>query len=512
MRPIRYPNPLTDLVVVEFRSPQRIGFMVRPQTAGTYRLFVWPKGLPEPKLALHTLLRFPTADSPPLHPNFTFPSHTVQDFTEWQWVLMHTKDGASALEDLAAATFGIDTVAKGNFSILRYLTDDEIRIVVWSCHMPYETGLGNQATIGEHSQAILEWFNMQIQEFKPHIVWGAGDTAYSDGTEATDFSNQVYGQGDWFRNPLHVAWLRKEYRKMYRYFWSFKPLAHMMQNIPHLFIWDDHEIHDGWGSEGKDFEPGNQALFKEASKVANEYILNAGPRIRSSGEEAHQAFIFGPLAAFIFDTRSKRNYEARGERLISRQQYSDFVAFLVAVARDVNVTHLITCTTVPFVNMRTWVLELVSRAPNLLNDTLLQGVRDDVRDSWTSPGNIDTLIAVLDALVNFTYRRPDVRVINVSGDIHVANAYEIWHPGALQSIYQVTTSAITNRTHPGKIVEELTEIDDGSYIQGVGQVRRVWPTITDPNVLFMRVRSQGTEFRLKIFNENSVQDDLVLRV
>ena len=110
-------------------------------------------------------------------------------------------------------------------------------------------------------------------------------------------------------------------------------------------------------------------------------------------------------------------------------------------------------------------------------------------------------------------KRCDIRVWNVSGDIHVANAYEIFVPGAPKPIYQVTTSAITNRHHPPKEVEELTEIQDGSYIKGVGQVRRIWPTITDPNILLMRIGPNGAEFTLKVWNKNpSDSKEIIIKV
>lgn len=292
---------------------------------------------------------------------------------------------------------------------------------------------------------------------------------------------------------------------MYRHYWSLEPMRRVMGNYPHLFIWDDHEIHDGWGSEGKDSNPGNRAMFRVAQEVAAEYILNSGPRVRPGGAEAHQAYILNGMASFIFDTRTSRNYEASKDRLISRSQFDDFVGFLESLRSKPQVTDVVLNTTVPFVGLKAWVNTLITRAPDLLNDHLLQGVRDDVRDGWTSPGNIETLSAVLEALRRFMAERPDVRVINVSGDIHVANAFEIHIPGASRPIYQVTSSAITNRHHPPDLVASATDISSSEFIEGVGQVRRIWDTVTDPNILLMRVGSGRSEFTLKVWSEDPEQ-------
>lgn len=503
MESIRYPNRLGDIVVIEFKGVRKVGFTVKPIQPGFYRLLVWPKGLADPDLFMYRDMLFRTAAGPPLHCVFEFSGWRGCSFRSWHWALRRTSNQVTPLEDLAEVTRGTGIAASGSFRLHQNSPDSEVRIIAWSCHMPYETDGNGSAIFGEHAESILNWYASQVIDFQPHLIWGEGDTAYSDGTSATDFSNQVYDKGEWFRNPLHRLWLKEEYRNMYRYFWSFAPMRKVMREIPHLFIWDDHEIHDGWGSEGKDFEPGNFEMFKIAKEVAEEYILNAGPRVSPDGEEAHQAYILGPTAAFIFDTRSKRNYEARDNRLISKQQYRDFVHFLSTIGDRDDLTDLLTCTTVPFINLRTWVTELVTRVPDFINSGLLKGVRDDVRDSWTSPGNIDTLIAVMQALAKFMRRRPEVRVWNISGDIHVGSAYEIRMPGVTRPIYQVTTSAITNRTHPSDLIAEATEIKVGTYIKGVGYVRRIWDTTTEPNILLARLGHGRAEFTLSVWNEQS---------
>ena len=111
-------------------------------------------------------------------------------------------------------------------------------------------------------------------------VWALGDTAYADGTPATNFVDQAYDEVDLAGRPELRDELRAAYRRMYRAHWSFPPLQRMMCSIPHLCMWDDHEIRDGWGSEDQDFAGGNPLVFEVAREVAEEYILAGGPRLR----------------------------------------------------------------------------------------------------------------------------------------------------------------------------------------------------------------------------------------
>jgi hypothetical protein len=494
IEPVRYPNALADLVVVQYRGAGRIGFMVRPVAAGHYRLFVWPDRLADADLAATVLLDFPDEGTPQRVAVELGRSGFVQRM--WKWALVRTDPFNTPLEDFARAVVGADVVGSERFSLP---TDSrsETRFVAWSCHQPYEGDEGEQARLYPAAMDVLKWYASGVKDFAPDLVWGQGDTAYSDGTGATNFSDQVYAKGRWYTGDARLR-LRQEYRSMYRHFWSLTPMREVMSRYPHLFIWDDHEIHDGWGSESEDLESGNQEMFRIAHSVAEEYILNAGPRIRPAGE-AHQGYTLGPMAAFIFDTRMTRNYVAAQDRLISRQQFSDFIAFLDAVSRRPGLTDLVTCTTVPLVGLRTWVEVLMTRAPDFVN-SVVSGIRDDVRDGWTSPGNIETLSAVLGALKRFMIRRPDVRITNISGDIHVANAYEIVIPGASQPIYQVTTSAITNRTHPPGVIAMMTEIRDVEDVEHVGSVRRLWDTVVAPNFLFTSIGSGRATFKLSVWN------------
>ncbi len=53
---------------------------------------------------------------------------------------------------------------------------------------------------------IMDWYTGLLGEFRPDTIWREGDNAYSDGTPATDFSDQVYGSPGWNLDPAMRTW------------------------------------------------------------------------------------------------------------------------------------------------------------------------------------------------------------------------------------------------------------------------------------------------------------------
>lgn len=188
MRSIRYPNAVADLVVLGFRGPRRIGFTVRPLFGGLYRILVWPASMADPDLVRHAVLEFLGPEGPPAHASVDLSDEQVGSFPRWEWALVASEPDAPMLQDLRRAAFEGEAAARGSFSLSSTVGASETRAVAWSCHMPFETAEDGRAILGEESEGILEWYASLVETFKPHVVWGAGDTAYSDGSDAVDFS------------------------------------------------------------------------------------------------------------------------------------------------------------------------------------------------------------------------------------------------------------------------------------------------------------------------------------
>ena len=509
MNSIKYPNKLASIVVLGYKKHNIIKFIIRPKNAGLYRFILWPKNSHDIDLMLDKLLFFKSNSDNPVHVTFEL-TEDMQSFYLWKWALLPT-DPLSTISDdflnfINNKQFGISN----KFRFIPNKKINDVRCVAWSCHQPYDAR-NNRLIINDDTEKILKWYENIVKEFKPHVIWGQGDTAYSDGTDASNFVDQVYDKKNWFKDPNNKQWLYNEYRNMYRYFWSFTSLRNIMSQFPHIFMWDDHEIHDGWGSEKNDQRVENTEIFYIAKQIANEYILNAGPRVRENGLEAHQSYVLGSLAVFIFDTRSTRNYYSNNSPpLISNEQYEDFIIFMNSIRNNKSIRYVVTCTTVPFVGLRSWVTEFITRLPNFIDDSIIS-ISDDVRDTWTSPNNMGTLLKLLAAMRSLMYKRPDIKVINISGDIHVANAFKIYDSTMNYPIYQITTSALTNRKHSPGLIRYISDIPDHYTVPKVGKIEKIWDTITDPNVLFMDLNAQHAKFTLKVWNKKPMaMNDLTL--
>ena len=507
MKPIAYPNPLLDIARLGKPAAWRREFMLRPLRAGRYSLLAWPTHALELRMVQRFDLVFRDGGGAPQQVVLDVP-RLLRPFRDWSWRLVRwpTRLRVELQRDrpeVSTLLFNERAVIDGRFSL-----DDDAgaaphRIVLWSCHQPYASDEAGRATLNQDMPGLLEWVEQRVEGFAPHVVWALGDTAYADGTQTTNFVDQAYGQVDLKGQPELRDELRSAYRRMYRAHWSFAPLQRLMCSIPHLCVWDDHEIRDGWGSEDEDFAGGNPLIFEVARQVADEYILASGPRVRPIrlGEhpDAHQAYLAGEVAAFIFDGRSSRRYADPGGRVISDQQMADFDAFCQRIARERRVKFLVMGSAVPFINLKDFVEELGSQAPKALTD-LMAGIRDDIRDSWHSKGNREGLKQLIGILRKLHWRRPDLDIVNVSGDIHVANAFSFQPIGFTKALYQFTSSGLTNREHPPEAVAALIDLGSATFSEVLGLVTRIWDSLGDPNLMTIEARGQALRVTLRVFD------------
>lgn len=527
---IAYPNRVTDIALVGKPAAFQRRLLLDPRRAGPYSVLAWPTHALELRLVLRVDIEIRAGQGSPTPVLITVP-RPLRAFREWSWRLVRWP-GVLRPEQLeidapaeprrpsrfarprglserrrpsvSALLFEEEPVVEGSFSLEDDRGDEPHRLAVWSCNQPYETDDAGKATFNPEMPVLLDWVENRVREFDPHVVWGLGDTAYADGTEATNFVDDFYDRVDLAGAPEVRDELTSAYRRMYRAHWSFPQLQRMMRTIPHLTVWDDHEIRDGWGSEDQDFAGGNPIVLEAAREVAEEFILNNGPRIRPTGDsipppDAHQAYISGSVACFIFDGRTSRRYSDPDGRIISEEQFADFEAFCAQIARDRRVRFLVMGTAVPFINLKDIVEELGSQAPKALTD-LMAGIRDDIRDSWHSKGNREGLKRLIKILRRLHWSRPDIDMVNVSGDIHVANAFSFQPFGFTKALYQFTSSAITNREHPPAAVAALVDVGATTFSEVLGFVSRIWDTLTSPNVMTISPLGDVLRITLRVYD------------
>jgi len=476
-----------------------------------WRLVRWDDGLRDAFNTADSASPTPTPEPPVLQGQALGARLSEARGPAGEWLLRPARDFTAAPRPLhksppnSALLFELPATLEGRFAVADDHGHSAHRLALWSCHQPYITGDDGKAALNEDMPGLLEWASARLEAFDPHVIWGLGDTAYADGTEATNFADQAYSHPNAHVLPEGRAELSNAYRRMYRHHWSFAPLQALMRNRAHLCVWDDHEIRDGWGSEDEDFAGTNPGLFAAAQQVAGEYILNSGPRVRppapkgQTQPDAHQSYIAGEVAAFIFDGRSSRRYSDPNGRVLSDQQFADFASFCDEVAENRDVRYLVMGCAVPFINLIDFVETLGSAAPKALTD-LLTGIRDDIRDSWHSKGNREALKALLGVLRHLHWRRPELDIVNLSGDIHVANAFSFQPPGFGKCLYQFTSSALSNRDHPPGLLAALIEVGRTSTSSTLGFITRIWESLSDPNVMTVEPRHGSLQICLRVFD------------
>jgi hypothetical protein len=509
MKNFEYPVYLDHIIVIGYLNPHTRTILIRPKGRGRFVFVAWPQHFADLSLIVRHELFFPSDNTPPQQLTLDLKRQRASGFTKWEWALA---DYQSEDEQLAASDiiFGHRDIARGQISFDPPLGFQEVRTLVWSCHQPF--GKDDAGNIIRHKDVddIMEWYWKVVREFDPQTIWGAGDTIYADGD--ADVTGSVYNQANWHLNPANRQWLYNSLRYSYRYHWSFKRFQQIMRNYPHILMWDDHEIHDGWGSESEDFKEENFEMFKVARDVAKEYVLTVGPRVRDTGD-FHYAYISGHQANFISDTRSSRRYEPVNGRVMSDQQFIDLEQFCGYVATQLQIRFFFLDVTVPVVGLRDLVIAIASVLPKFITDRF-DGIRDDMRDSWMSPGNQIQTKRLLSILKELQAKRPDIDIFLISGDLHVGNAFAIHFLDTPKPIYQITTSAITNRSHAEAWLRALSNIDSLGILFPINivglqpvHVERIWDDVTDPNVLCIKSTPQKVEFELKLLPVDDSTDE-----
>ncbi|HIE00174.1 MAG TPA: alkaline phosphatase family protein [Thiotrichaceae bacterium] len=295
------------------------------------------------------------------------------------------------------------------------------------------------------------------------------------------------------------------YRQNYRHYWgSFakedKSVNNSIQNIfsttPMYMTWDDHDILDGFGSyvlktddEDPDNNPDDELKFILPQEGKNGQILtwhdrftlykrmvSAGKQVYWEYQHSHNphdekksindpnypydySFEQGTSAFYVLDGRGYRdinlNPRTKGKGTNETNQNgktkndvlgdAQWTRFEKWLADQKNSKHefLFIVSSIPLVHIH----------PNLANATpkslgLVQEKReveglldDDLRDCWAWNGHEDERTKLLKAL--FEVANNGKKVVILSGDVHVASAFQVSDKKSGNSIYQLTASGIT---------------------------------------------------------------------
>lgn len=250
---------------------------------------------------------------------------------------------------------------------------------------------------------------------RPAFACGVGDQVYVEGDyHAWDRYEHDHPMSAWTieaqpRPRVSVGDLPRFLDTCYRGHWSFAPFERVLQACPAVMTWDDHDIRDGWGSQG-DEHVYRDSWFRVFRDAYIAHQLQRGPR--GAPDDARvdaplaQSFAIHGVPAFVLDLRSCRDIAV--PQVIGPQQWRELRAWFAALDPQ-RCRHYLLVTSVPLFFR---VAERAGIAAAFSEET-----RDDLLDTWTSEPNEPEWKQLVAEIAQAGAR--GLRGLIVSGDYHV---------------------------------------------------------------------------------------------
>lgn len=337
--------------------------------------------------------------------------------------------------------------------------DAQIDFVVMSCHNPavaQEDGFEGHAVWADLPQIISRHSNQNVR-----FALLVGDQVYAD-----EWQERI-------RQEATEEGRLRLYLEVYRRHWSNIYYRRVLCRLPAVMMWDDHDITDGWGSEeasfdGKsaEFKPDWQRLFDAAFKSFSlmQASRNPAPLAQNPRDGLDFAFRAGRWGFVFLDLRTNRN--VRRQQLLTAAQADRIRQWVEANREGMRALFVIspvvfshgsplledfTVKAWPFVmkwvdwfaSITRWGKGLQTRFMKSLGD-----IRDDIRDSWSSPENS----AQADDMLNYLFgvqNDPEhpIAVVVLSGDIHTSGYANIYSSDPAHkersTIAHITSSSVS---------------------------------------------------------------------
>jgi hypothetical protein len=251
----------------------------------------------------------------------------------------------------------------------------------------------------------------------PRLLCGYGDQVYVEG----DYDKwPEYGQNHpmsaWTveghpRPRVSVSDLPRFLDVCYRGNWSFTTLERAFAACPSVMTWDDHDIRDGWGSQGDEHVYSDHfRVFRDAYVV---HQFAHGPRrvdreVADPSTPLWQSFVVAGVPFFMLDLRTSRDVTV--PTVIGTEQWRVLKEWFASLdpARS---RHYVLVSSVPLF------YRIADRAD--LAASFEEEVRDDLLDTWTSAANESEWLQVIAEITKAGAR--GMRGLIVSGDYHLAS-------------------------------------------------------------------------------------------
>ncbi|MBN8230152.1 alkaline phosphatase family protein [Corallococcus macrosporus] len=281
------------------------------------------------------------------------------------------------------------------------------------------------------------------------LLIGGGDQVYADSIRASmNEMKPIRKLSNTLREPVPNGFADRvmaEYVELYQEQWNgAQGIAPMLARVPGLFMWDDHDIFDGWGSyEDLQQTPWFQDIYSAAARAFEAFQIghlespktprlpDVGPWTPEQKRHYFQAMTFSSkdcdLDVVMLDLRSGRTSPpAKGKTkgrgngefpVMSEGQWKAFDDWREACCQrktkkeGYKAHHILVVSSIPVVHLR-FSKELESLAGRFTE------LRDDMLDQWESQihrGERTRLIMDLFSLA----KRSSASVTVLSGDVHL---------------------------------------------------------------------------------------------
>lgn len=265
----------------------------------------------------------------------------------------------------------------------------------------------------------------------PSLVIGTGDQVYVDAAYHSNAGTNPISAWQSTKNPQPLLDIEKYIEHLndtYSHFWSFSTMEKVAGKIPFIAAMDDHEIRDGWGSQGDEYPdsrfgiehivPELKDYFHAGRQAFYEHQLATGPAPKNYGQENpkggfHLELKSNGLPIFVFDLRSHRNIHSK--KTMNKEQLDSFEKWLDELDND---QEIVVVSSIPFF----WKIPFMLRQSMKIKAEL----RDDLSDFWSNDSNRPQRDRILSLLLKARLEK-NIKPIILSGDVHAGVLNEIWY-------------------------------------------------------------------------------------
>ncbi len=313
---------------------------------------------------------------------------------------------------------------------------EQFSVAVASCHMPFDAAGRLDAVALELIDVVYE----ALEKYDVKRVFFMGDQVYGDLPAKRSLFDPKYlaKLRPGCESLLHCSrqQVRELYHERYRAFWSPPAFKKLQSRYATHMILDDHEIVDNFGSDPTHSSAEFAAVREGAVDAFWDYQAQRQFGVSSRPDNFDQVSVYGPLATYILDIRSNRRVENDSLQIYSDAQLQNLKNFL---EQHADLPILAIGLSVPILHVPDWLVSFGLQ---------VTGWGSDIADRWSHEAAKASREKLLEVLHHHQTLHPKQRMVIFGGDVHIALLSAILHNEGVQPLYQLISSALSNRENP----------------------------------------------------------------